>query len=185
MAGRRRQHVPGVSDRAVEVKTGKDWAGWFRTLDQAGAKRLPHKTIAALLSERHGVPGWWSQMIALQYELARGLRARHQTATGYSVSVSKTVGTSLPKLYAMAVSPAMRRAWFPQGAFAPSSKTRNKYLRGAWNRTARLEFGFYAKGPGKAQIALGVTRLGTAADVEVQRSRWKQALDRLAALVEA
>jgi hypothetical protein len=73
----------------------------------------------------------------------------------------------------------------PAGGLRTVVQTRSKYLRGAWNRTARLEFGFYAKGPGKAQIALGVTRLGTAADVEVQRSRWKQALDRLAALVEA
>ena len=184
MAGGRQAHVPGTSDATVKAKTGKDWAGWFRALDKAGARRLEHKAIAAILSERHGVPGWWSQMVALQYELARGLRARHETATGYSVSVSKTVPTSLARLYEMTTSPAKRRAWFPRGAFAPSSTTRNKYLRGAWNKTARLEVGFYAKGPDRAQIALGVNRLAKPADVEVQRALWKRALDKLATLVE-
>ncbi len=131
------------------------------------------------------MPGWWAQTVALQYELARGLGARHQTATGYSASVSKTVPTSLVRLYEMTASPARRRAWFPRGAFEPSSQTRNKYLRGAWNKTARLEVGFYAKGPGKAQIALAVNRQATSADVEVQRSAWRKALDKLAALLEA
>ena len=128
MRGKRQAHVPGVRDTAVKAKTGKDWAGWFAALDKAGAKRLEHKAIAALLSERHGVPGWWSQMIALQYELARGLRARHETATGYSVSVSKTVGTSLARLYEMTVTPAKRRAWFPRGA-SPSHLIRSSLSR--------------------------------------------------------
>jgi hypothetical protein len=184
MAKKGEGHRPSTSDAAVKARTGKDWAGWFAALDRAGAEKLGHKAIAVMLSEQHGVPGWWSQMITVEYERARGLRAPHQTVTGYSVSVSKTVGTSLARLYDMAAIPAKRRAWFPRGAFAPSSQTRNKYLRGAWNKTARLEFGFYAKGTGKAQIALGVTRLAKLADVEVQRSAWKKALDTLAAIVE-
>ena len=184
MAGRRQAYVPSMSDATVEAKTGKDWAGWFRALDKAGARRLEHKAIAAILSERHRVPGWWAQMLTVEYERTRGLRAPYETATGYSVTVSKTIGTSLAELYEMAASPAKRRAWFPRGVFAPSSQTRNKYVRGAWNKTARLEIGFYAKGPGKAQIALGVNRLAKAADVEAQRALWKRALDKLAALVE-
>jgi Domain of unknown function (DUF4287) len=64
MAGKRQAYVPSMSGATVKAKTGKDWAGWFHALDQAGAKRLPHKAIAAILSEEHCVPGWWSQMVS-------------------------------------------------------------------------------------------------------------------------
>src|ERR671913_458996 len=94
------QHTPGMSDAAVKAKTGKDWAGWFGALDRAGAAELRHPQIAQLLHEKHGIPGWWCQMVTVEYELARGLRVRHQTATGFSASVSKTIATSLSTLYA-------------------------------------------------------------------------------------
>jgi len=173
-----------MRDEAVKAKTGKDWAGWFRVLDRAGAAKLEHAAIAALLSNEHRVPGWWCQMVTVEYERARGKRTRHQTATGFQVGVTKTIATTLPALYQAAATAAGRRKWFPAGAFTPSSQTTNKYLRGAWNETARLEFGFYAKGAGKAQIALGVSKLANKAGVEVQRAAWKAACARLAALLE-
>jgi hypothetical protein len=148
MAGNAHGYVPSMSDATVKAKTRKDWAGWFATLDKAGAKRLEHKAIVAILSEQHRVPGWWCQMVTVEYERARGLRARHETTTGFSVSISKTVATSLATLYEATANAAKRRAWFPRGAFEPSSQTRNKYLRGAWSKTARLEVSFYAKGQG-------------------------------------
>ena len=184
MAKKKRTHVPGTSDATVKARTGRTWAAWFALLDRAGARAWAHRRIARLLAERHGVSGWWAQMVALQFELARGLRARHQTAGGYSVTVSKTVATSLSDLYGAIARPARRRAWFPPGTLEPSSRTRNKYFRGAWNRVQRLEVGFYPKGRQKAQIALAVSRLPRAADVEAHRRTWRRALDRLAALVE-
>ena len=68
------EYIPGMSDAAVKAKTGKDWAGWFGALDKAGAANLNHPQIARLLHEKHGVAGWWSQMVTVEYELARGLR---------------------------------------------------------------------------------------------------------------
>lgn len=172
-----------MSDAAVAAKTGKDWAGWFAALDRAGAAKLAHREIASLLYDKHGVPGWWCQMVTVEYERARGLRARHQTASGFQVGVTKTIAASVLALYRATASAAARRKWFPPGKFAPSSQTKDKYLRGAWNGSARLEFGFYAKGAGKAQIALGVTKLAKKADVEAQRAAWKKAFDRLATIV--
>src|SRR4029078_3552631 len=93
------EYIPGMTDAAVRAKTGKDWAGWFGALDTAGAATLRHQQIARLLQEKHGVPGWWSQMVTVEYELARGLRVRHQTATGFSVSASNTIRTQLSTLY--------------------------------------------------------------------------------------
>lgn len=177
--------MPNMSDAAVKAKTGKNWAGWFGALDKAGAAKLKHAQIAELLHERHGVPGWWCQMVTVEYELARGLRIQHQTATGFSVSASKTLTTSLIALYAATASAAKRKQWFPKGEFEPSSQTKNKYFRGAWNGNARLEIGFYAKEGGKAQIAIQVNKLAKRADVDRERAAWKAALGKLQKLLEA
>jgi hypothetical protein len=173
------EYVPGMSDAAVKAKTGKDWAGWFGALDKAGAAKLTHPQIARLVHEKHGVPGWWSQMVTVEYELARGLRVRHQTATGFSVSASKTIATTLPSLYAATANAAKRKQWFPKGELEPSSQTRNKYFRGSWNGGARLEIGFYAKEGGKAQIAVQVNKLAKRTEVDRERAAWKAALVKL------
>ena len=176
-------YVPNMSDTAVKAKTGKDWAAWFGALDRAGAAKLKHPQIAQLLHEKHGVPGWWCQMVTVEYELARGLRVRHQTATGFSVSASKTIATSLSALYAATANAAKRKQWFPKGELEPSSQTQDKYFRGSWNGTARLEIGFYAKEGGKAQIAVQVKKLAKRADVDRERAAWKAALVKLEKLL--
>jgi hypothetical protein len=184
MTARPRSHVPTVSDAAVKARTGKDWAGWFAVLDKGGAQELAHRQIAELLVARHGLPGWWSQTVTVEYERARGLRARHQSADGFSVAITKTLATRLPHLYAATARAGERRKWFPRGAFELSSQTRDKYFRGRWKDTARLEIGFYARGAGKSQIAVQVSRLGKESDVEPVRRSWKVALTRLQTLLE-
>jgi len=170
-----------MSDAAIAAKTGKDWPGWFTVLDAAAAAKLEHKAIVRILSDQHGVPAWWRQMIAVEYERARGLRGVHETATGFSVAISKTVAMSLPALFAATATAEARRQWFPKGVFTISSKTKDKYIRGSWKTGARLDIGFYAKGKGNAQIAVQVTKLAKATDVERERAAWKAALARLQA----
>jgi hypothetical protein len=177
-------YVPAMSDDAVAAKTGKTWKQWFDWLDGEGAVELKHSGIASLLREKHDISGWWSQNVTVEYERARGLRERHQVSDGYSVSVTKTLATSVPRLYSATASAAQRAKWFPRGAFEPSSQTKDKYFRGAWKKGSRLEFGFYAKGEGKAQIALAVTKLAAKTDVEKERAAWKSALTKLQALLE-
>src|SRR5688572_11093082 len=178
------EYVPGMSDAAVKAKTGKDWAGWFGALDKAGAAKLRHPQIARLLHEKHGMPGWWCQMVTVEYELARGLRVRHQTATGFSASVTKTIATSVSALYSATANAAKRKQWFPKGDLDLSSQTRNKYFRGAWNGAARLEIGFYATAGGKAQIAVQVNKLAKRADVDREKAAWKAAFVKLQKLLE-
>jgi hypothetical protein len=174
-----------MSDEAVKARTGKDWADWFGTLDAAGATQLKHADIATLIADQFGIPGWWSQMLTVEYERARGMRLRHQTTQGFSVSVTKTIDTSLTQLYATVAQPVQRKKWFPKGAFTPSSQTKNKYFRGAWKKTARLEMGFYSKGAGKAQIAVQINKLAKQSEVAAERDVWKSALTKLKTLLEA
>lgn len=171
-----------MSDEAVKRATGKAWTQWFAVLDKEKASKLPHRAIAELLHYKHKVPGWWCQMVAVEYERARGLRAVHQQTGGYSVSVSKTVGVALPSLYRMIADEKRRATWFPKGALKISSQTKDKYFRGAWGKDgARIEINFYAKSAAKAQIAVQVNKMKRAGDVEKERARWKKALEALQA----
>jgi len=174
-------YVPAMADDAVKAATGKGWSAWFTLLDAAQAKTMSHKQIVALLGASIGP--WWRQMVAVEYERARGLREKHQTASGYVVNATRTLPVALSALYAAAADPRRRAKWFPEGRFEQSSQTPDKYLRGAWNGTARVEFGFTAKGKGKAQIAVQVSKLESQAAVERERAAWKAALERLSALL--
>ncbi len=183
MAGTKRDHIPSMSDDAVKAKTGMDWYGWFKLLDKAEAAKLPHKDIANLLYDKDKVPGWWAQMVTVEYERARGLRDKHKKTEGYSVSVSKTIDVPLSKLYAAVADDAKRKKWFPTSSFKPSSQTKDKYFRGAWRDGARLEIGFYAKGAGKSQINVQVNKMAKKSDVEKERTTWKKALEKLEGLI--
>jgi hypothetical protein len=173
---------PSISDDKVKAATGRGWMGWFTILNKANAADLPHGEITALL-RANGAPRWWSQMIAVEYERARGGRQKHEKADGYSVSVTKVMPVDLPVLFAVTTDPKLRANWFPKGEFAETSKTDNKYLRGKWKKDARLEVGFYAKGASKSQIALQVNKLPDANAVEKERAAWKKAFEKLAGLL--
>jgi len=184
MSAGARGYVPSMSDAAVKARTGKDWAAWFALLDRAGAPQLTHREIAHLLATRHRVPSWWSQMVTVEYERARGRRARHQTADGFSVAISRTLTARLPHLYEVTARSGERRKWFPAGTFEPGAHTRDKYFRGRWKQGARVDIGFYARGRGKSQIAVQVSRLEKKGDVEPVRRSWRAALHRLQSLLE-
>ena len=178
-----KSYRPAMSDLAVAAKTGRTWKQWFGVLDKTGAAKLDHKAIAKLLSGKYRVGPWWSQMVTVEYERARSLRAKHETATGYSVSVSKTVARDASALYAATTDARRRKKWFPVGALKVSSQTENKYFRANWKGTARLEINFYAKPGGKAQITAQVGKLAKKSDVERERTAWKKALAKLDSLL--
>jgi hypothetical protein len=173
-----------IGDDKVKAATGRNWMGWFVILNKANANARPHKEIAALLKDKYGVPPWWAQMITVEYERARGGRKLNEREGGtYSVNVTKVMPAALPMLFKTATDPTTRAKWFPKGAFEESSKTENKYWRGKWKGTRKLEFGFYAKGEGRAQVALEISKLESQDDVEAERAAWKAAIARLETLL--
>jgi hypothetical protein len=75
--GRNMAARTGIKDATVLSKTGKNWRAWFDLLDEWGAAGKRHKAAAQHLEARHGLSAWWSQMVTVAYERARGLRRRH------------------------------------------------------------------------------------------------------------
>jgi len=171
-----------ISEAKVKEATGRGWMGWFVILNLMEATSIPHKEVAKRLKEQHGAPSWWAQMIAVEYERARGGRKKNERAGGtYAVNVTKVMPVSLSKLFAAAT--AKRKDWFPPGAFEETSKTKDKYWRGKWKSGRKLEFGFIAKGDGKAQIALEIGKLPSPVEVEQERAAWKKAMEKLSVLL--
>lgn len=178
-AGKKTAVRPMMTDAGIKAKTGKGWDYWFPALDKAGAQRLDHHAIAALLEDRFKTGPWWGQMIAVSYERSRGIRAMNQNCSGdFSVSVTKMMKVDLARLFAATADG--HGEWFPKGSFAETSRTKDKYFRGRWGKDgARLEINFYAKGPGKAQIVVQVNKLSGGEAVERERASWKKAVARL------
>src|SRR5262245_40841726 len=75
-----------IGGAAVRKATGKSWTQWCAILDREGAAKRAHAEIAESLATKHRVPPWWSQMVTVQYERARGLRAKGQTPQGWQAS---------------------------------------------------------------------------------------------------
>ena len=175
---------PIMTDAGIVAKTGKGWDYWFAALDKAGAAKLDHKGITALLDKKFKPGPWWGQMIAVSYERARGIRAMNQKCDGeFSVSVTKVMPVDLSRLFDVVTDEKSRKKWFPPGAFEETSKTKDKYWRFKWKKDARVSAGFYAKGAGKAQIAMDIGKLPDSDAVESERAAWKKALEKLEGLL--
>ena len=71
----------GISDAAVQAKTGKTWAEWFAILDAWDVATHGHTQTATYLREARGVGPWWAQSVTGRYEWDHGLRPEQRVAS--------------------------------------------------------------------------------------------------------
>ncbi|MDE2903769.1 MAG: DUF4287 domain-containing protein [Chloroflexota bacterium] len=172
---------PTISNAAVEARTGRVWAEWFTLLDAEGAAEMTHREIAAALHDRHGLSGWWSQMVTVAYEQARGRREAHQTSRGYQVGVSKTVPVNVNTLFTAWTDEETRGAWLGDESITIRRATRPKSMRITWSDgQTNVDVSFWDKGPAKSTVQVQHAKLADREDVEGRRSFWRSALARLA-----
>jgi hypothetical protein len=169
-----------LSAKGIQTKTGKTYSDWFAVLDAAGARKMTYKEIATLLQSRYRLGRWWAQKLTITYELERGLREKHQTQSGYQISVSRTLPFPVSELFKMWRDKKLRSKWLIDHALAIRSTTANKMLRGSWeNGKTRVEVGFYPKGQSKCQLVVQHTKLGDSVEASRMKKYWSEALDRL------
>jgi uncharacterized protein YndB with AHSA1/START domain len=177
--------LAGVGSDAVARATGKAWDQWLAILDKAGAAAMPHKAIAKLLAEKYAVPPWWSQMIAVGYEQARGMRAAYQKADGYSASVSRTMAAGVERLYGAWSDPALRSLWLGPTPAVVTRARDGKSMNLAWTAGgSRVEVSFTPAGERKSRVAVQHSKLADRAAVDEKKGFWAGALGRLKALLE-
>lgn len=181
--GEEEGEAPPVSDEAVREKTGRGWEEWFALLDGAGAASMAHPEIVAQLAAA-GVGPWWQQMVAVGYERARGLRRKHQTASGYQAGGSKTVGVPVERLFAAWADEGERERWLPGASLTIRKATPHKSMRITWGDGSNVDVLFTPKGEGKSQVAVDQRKLPGTAEVERAKAFWKERLGAIKEMLE-
>jgi len=179
------ESLGGVSAAAVEKATGKNWKQWLAMLDKAGARKMDHKSIAKLLHEKHGLSGWWSQMVTVGYEQARGMREKHEKPSGFEIGVSKTINVPITKLYAAWSDKRRRTRWLPGQSLTIRKANKEKNLRITWPDETHVTAHFYNKAAGKSQITVQHGKLKNAKEAERAKKYWKDRLAELKTHLEA
>jgi hypothetical protein len=176
--------LAGMSDEAVEAKTGRTWAKWVAVLDAAGAHEMPHRDIARHLTTQHGVGSWWCQMVTVGYERIRGLRDVGQRRDGgYEANKSRTFPLSVSMLYAYAREARRRRRWLPDGPVKIRSAVPDKSIRFDWTDGTQVHLYFTAKGAEKTTVSVHHARLAARQDIERWKAFWMERFDSLGALL--
>jgi uncharacterized protein YndB with AHSA1/START domain len=175
----------GIRSDAVKAKTGKGWKEWFALLDKVGAAKWPHREIASYLHDECECPNWWSQMVTVGYEQARGLRVKHQTAGGFTAGASKTIDVPVTALFEAWSNSKLRVKWLPDATkIEIRSATQNRRLRIGWSDDSNLEVMFYAKGKDKSQVTIERRKLPNTKAVIQVKAYWIAALNKLKEMLE-
>jgi uncharacterized protein YndB with AHSA1/START domain len=194
-----------ISDRAVQAATGRSWGQWFRILDAIGGTERSHRELAAHLADRRDVSPWWSQAIAVRYELERGLREEGQRGATFEVSVTRTIDVPVQEVHAAWTTARHWNRWFtsgarlsarPGGRYATAEGDRGVFLHVQPTRIAftwehprhcpgtEVEVTLAAQGPARTQVRLTHRQLDGQAAREEMRSGWTWALDSLRSYLE-
>lgn len=169
-----------ISAAAVHKATGKTWPEWLALLDAAGARKMSHKEIVAILAE-NGVGPWWQQMVTVGYERQRGLRVKHETAKGFQIGRGKTLAVSAARVYAAFADRHLRARWLADPDFEIRKATLNTRLLITWvDGKSSVEVNVLSKGKEKTQVTVQHNKLTSARAAERMKKYWAAQLERLA-----
>jgi hypothetical protein len=176
----------GIGSEAVRRATGKGWDEWLAVLDEAGARAMEHPAIARLLDEVHKLPGWWAQMVTVGYEQARGLRAPHQTRSGWETSRSKTIDAPIDEVFAAWTDDATRARWLADHDVTIRKATPRESLRITWvDGASSVVVHLWPKTGSRTQVRLQHSKLEDAAAVQRMKEYWGDQLERLREMLES
>ena len=174
----------GISSDAVKKATGRTWQEWCNRLDKDGCQTMTHKEIVAVLGEKHGVGPWWQQMVTVGYEQARGLRVKHETTAGFSVSRSKTLPAPIAEAFAAWGDERKRAKWLKDPNFTIRKATLDRSLRITWiDGQTSVEVMFYVKSKDKCQVTVQHSKLKNNKEAAKLKAYWGKQLDALADFV--
>jgi uncharacterized protein YndB with AHSA1/START domain len=182
----RRMLIAGPEESAAtEQATGRSNEQWFALLDEWGAAERTHAEIARWLADQEGVSNWWSQMVTVAYEQARGRRLPHERPDGFTITASKTVAAPVADLFAAVCDDTRRARWLPDAPLRLRTSTAPKSARYDWEDGAtRVNVGFAARSDTTSTIALSHERLPDPDAAEEMKRWWRERLAELKTLLE-
>jgi hypothetical protein len=178
--------VAGKSDPTIKQRTGYDWQEWLRLLDAEDAAALTHRDRARIIHEKYGVPGWWSQTVAVGYERLKGLRERGQRMSGaFEASKSKTFSVPVSVLYDAWADNAKRQRWLQDVDPGVRTAKKPKSMRLQWPDGTVVAVWFTGKGDGKSAVALAHMKLTSRTEMEKAKTLWESRLEALKRLLSS
>ena len=190
-----------ISDGAVRDATGRGWRGWWKVLDAWGAPKHSHSEIARFLAHEHGLSGWWSQMVSVQYERERGMRDVGETASGFQMGAQKTFLPDPETAWRLLASARGIETWLGEGAPAeliqgeayrladgtvgeirvvsPGTHVRLTWQPPLWSKPSTLQVRALASTSGKGTISFHHEGLPGQAAREAMIEHWKGRLEAL------
>jgi hypothetical protein len=175
-----------MADEAIQRRTGRGWEAWFDLLDESPVAGQSHTAIARWVHETQDVDGWTSQAITVSYERGRGGRAVGQRPEGFEITVSKTVGVPVERLFEVVVDQRSWPAWLADGQLRERTTLPMKSARYDWGDGAtRVNCFFGAKGEDRSTINVVHERLPDAAEAARMKTFWRARLADLQRHLEA
>jgi hypothetical protein len=172
--------LAGMSDASLNQKTGRTWEEWVRELDGHDARRMSHRDIAALVSAKYKIDGWWSQTVTVGFERIKGLRARGQRRDGtYEANKSRTFDVPVTTLFEAWADARVRRRWLGDAEVNVRTATKAKSMRLGWPDRSIIAVGFTAKGRSKSSVALSHSKLPDRPTADRLKQYWSERLDAL------
>ena len=175
-----------ASDAKLTEMTGRNWEAWLSLLDRWGARDRKHGETVDFLMAEQGVSGWYAQAITNGYERARGIRAKHQQADGFTIYASKTFGVPVGALFDAFVDDAIRRRWLRDGSMSLRTSQAGRAARFDWGGgQTRVSVTFEGKGPSKSTAAVAHERLADPDEAETVKAAWRERLAALKSFLES
>lgn len=170
----------GTSDAAVQAATGRGWEQWFAAIDRMGGADMTHRDIARRLRDQ-GLGNWWSQMVTVSWERARGRRVLHQSARGFAVSRSRTYDAPMGRVWRAWADEAARATWLKR-ALERKPTTRRGVLRFELTDGTKLLVAIAAKA-GRTTVTLDHSGLANATAAAKFKAWWSTRLATLGKLL--
>jgi hypothetical protein len=172
--------LAGISDAALEARTGCRWERWVKSLDHVRAHEWPHRKIADHVHTKYGIPGWWAQTVTVGYERIRGLRDIGQRRGGsYEASKSRTFAVPVSAVFNAFTAPRARSRWLPGVKLTIRSARPDRSVRITWADGTSVEVWLTAKGSAKSAVAIQHRKLPDKETVTRMKSYWDDRLDAL------
>ncbi len=172
-----------IASVAVEQATGRSWEQWLPLLDADDAKRMTHKEIVAHLRSMYTVDERWGQKVAAGYAQARGLHVAHQSANGFAVTSTRTMESSVSAVF-RAFNDPTRRDWCHERLYSVQTAVAPRMLRLAMPDKSTVTVSITRKGNTRTMVAIEQTKIADAQAADQAKLAWKQALDRMAMLLD-
>jgi hypothetical protein len=173
--------LAGMADATIKAKTGCTWDRWVFALDHYGADKMSHGEIAALVSTKYKIDGWWAQSVTVGYERIKGLRAIGQRRDGtFEANKSRTFNVPVDTLFDAWANARVRSRWLDGRIGKVRTAIPSRSIRLDGEDHSIVAVGFMSKGRSKSAVAVQHTKLRDPDVASRLKQYWSERFDALA-----